>query len=257
LESSGARVAADSFPIPGQPVDDAGLYSWWVDREGAEDLTHGLGTPVHDGLIYAGQTGASVGVGTSEATLRRRILNNHLRGNVRGSTFRWTLAAALHGGVGLRAVGPRRLDSDSEALLSAWMRGHLAVAVVSFPDRAALDVIETDVLARLDPPLNLANMPPSVLRARLTHLRSGLGREPDTSGVGRLQDGPVLASSTSVTGGFTPETLAADLGLANAKSLRAFLRANFPRSAEPHSTRWGALTAEQEAAVRERFRPRR
>ncbi len=37
----------------------AGLYSWWVDAEGAAGLTAGLGQPVDQGLIYAGLAGAT------------------------------------------------------------------------------------------------------------------------------------------------------------------------------------------------------
>jgi hypothetical protein len=69
------------------------------------------------GLIYAGQTGATFwpsGKG-SQATLGGRIGGNHLNGSVAGSTFRLTLAGVLTTTLGLRPVGAKRLDQDSES----------------------------------------------------------------------------------------------------------------------------------------------
>ena len=76
-------------------LDGPGLYSWWVDKSGALDLSRGLGCQVLPGRIYAGQTGATKWPsGTvGRATLRSRISSQHLRGRIRGSTFRLTLAS--------------------------------------------------------------------------------------------------------------------------------------------------------------------
>jgi hypothetical protein len=72
-----------------------GLYSWWVDKAGAADLSQGLGQPVHAGLIYAGQAGATRWPSgkQSGSTLWGRITGMHLAGAAEFSTFRRTLAA--------------------------------------------------------------------------------------------------------------------------------------------------------------------
>jgi hypothetical protein len=109
-------------------------------------------------------------------SLRARIGGNHLAGTICGSTFRRTLAAILREPLELQLGPPGRLERDSERRLSAWMRQHLEVAVYPFPDRDVLASLENEVLAVLDPPLNLEGMPASPIRARLRVLRAELGR---------------------------------------------------------------------------------
>src|SRR3954451_2475018 len=53
------RVAAAAWPADLEGLDEAGLYSWWVDESGASDLSSGLAQGVGAGRIYAGQTGAT------------------------------------------------------------------------------------------------------------------------------------------------------------------------------------------------------
>ncbi len=57
-----------------------GLYSWWVDDQGAADLSGGHGYPVPGGLIYAGQAGATRWPSgkRSQNTLWGRITGMHL-----------------------------------------------------------------------------------------------------------------------------------------------------------------------------------
>jgi GIY-YIG catalytic domain len=98
-----------------------------------------------------------------------------LGGNIRGSTFRFTLAACLARSLGLVRVGPRKLDRVSEERLGKWMRDHLQVAVFPVADRDPLADLEHQVLAELDPPFNLNGMPSSPIRFELSHLRTGLG----------------------------------------------------------------------------------
>jgi hypothetical protein len=43
----------------GDGLRSPGLYSWWVDVQGADDLSRGLGQLVRPGLIYAGLAGAT------------------------------------------------------------------------------------------------------------------------------------------------------------------------------------------------------
>jgi hypothetical protein len=142
-----------------------GLYSWWVDAPGADDLSRGLDETVAPGLVYAGLAGATrwpSGV-RSASTLWDRIATMHLGGNHNFSTFRLTLGAVL-----AAATGADRID---EAALTVWMKERLRVRTVRYDDRDTLGRIEKLVLGRIDPPLNLQDVPRTPLRARLTELR--------------------------------------------------------------------------------------
>lgn len=146
---------------------EPGLYAWWVDVAGAAQIAAGLGSVVQPGLIYAGQAGAS----RSTATLGSRIRGNHLGVSIYASTLRLTLAAVLRTPLALEPVGGRRMTRDGEVRLTAWMRQHLEVSAVAYPDRVELDACETAVLDLLDPPLNLAKRPRTSARQLLSHLR--------------------------------------------------------------------------------------
>jgi len=145
-----------------------GLYSWWVDAQGARDLSEGIGIPVDTGLIYAGQAGATRWPSgrASCNTLWLRIIGMHVDGNAEFSTFRRTLNVALRASLGLS-----RVDHPT---LGQWIEQHLRVAWWAATDRDSLGEIEKEVLRQLDPPLNLAGMPGTPLRIRITQLRRGL-----------------------------------------------------------------------------------
>jgi hypothetical protein len=166
-------VAVSNWPGDLERLDLPGLYSWWVDTAGAADLTDGLGVRVDPARIYTGLTGATKWPSgtTGKSTLRARVGGNHIRGRVRGSTFRLTLAAVLLDVLDLEIAGPKTLTASSEAALTAWIRDHLTVAVFPFPLAAALANLEHRVLAELDPPLNLDGVPLTPLRTRLAQLR--------------------------------------------------------------------------------------
>jgi hypothetical protein len=155
-------------------LDGCGLYSWWIDSSGAKGLTHGIEAEVAEGLVYAGQTGATKWPSgrRSRATLASRIGANHIRGRVRGSTFRLTLAAALHRELDFQIVGSKKLAPESEHRLTDWIRDHLAVSVFPYGDPDELGRVEDDLLDKLDPPLNLTGRPRTRLRANLTALRA-------------------------------------------------------------------------------------
>lgn len=142
-----------------------GLYSWWADAAGAADLSRGLGMLVAAGLIYAGQAGATRWPSgkRSGSTLWSRITTMHLAGAAEFSTFRRTLAAILSPVLAM--------SGEDDPQLSEWMSAHLRVIAVPVPDADQLGRIETAVLDRLDPPLNLQGRPPSPVRERLTGLR--------------------------------------------------------------------------------------
>jgi GIY-YIG catalytic domain-containing protein/HB1/ASXL restriction endonuclease-like protein with HTH domain len=178
LDKTPRCVPAAAWAADLEGLDEAGLYSWWIDESGASDLRSGLDQDLSAGRIYAGQTGATKWPSGRAAamTLRERLGSNHLRGSIYGSTFRRTLAACLLEPMVLCLVAPGKLARESEHELSAWMRRHLQVAVHAFPNRDALGDLEDCVLAALDPPLNLEGMQPTALRKRISQLRARLAR---------------------------------------------------------------------------------
>jgi hypothetical protein len=178
LDTRPARIPAREWPRGARKIDCPGLYSWWVGTAGAAQLSDGLGQPIAAGRIYAGQTGATKWPSgtTGHATLASRIGVNHLRGRVRASTFRLTLASCLIAPLELERTGRRRLADESEHRLSAWIADHLEVAVHPFDDRDSLSHLEHGVLAELDPPLNLEGMPQTQVRSALSQLRAHLAR---------------------------------------------------------------------------------
>ena len=142
-------------------LDGPGLYTWWIDQAGAADLSRGMGHPVSAGLLYAGKAGGHRReAAPSSATLWGRVVGNHLRGNVRSSTFRQSLAAILReAGVG-----------DDEDAVTRWMFAHLRVAMLPVPPE---DVgrLEDELVAAAQPPLNLSGLPRDERRSELTRLR--------------------------------------------------------------------------------------
>jgi len=160
-------------------LDGPGLHSWWVDKEGAADLSAGLRAALAPGRIYLGQAGATKWPAAKKVTttLARQIGETHLGGRVRASDLRFSLAAALLGELTLQVQAPMLVTPASEADLSAWMKRHLAVAVCPVADADVLESLERRLLMRLDPPLDLLHMPPSAVRARLAELRRVISRE--------------------------------------------------------------------------------
>jgi hypothetical protein len=169
-------VPARDWPGGLRHLDQAGLYSWWVDAAGAQELSAGLAYPIAEGRIYAGQAGATKWPSGKRGTrtLAGRIGANHLNGRIRGSTFRLTLAASLLEPLSLVQVTAKQIDGESEQRLSDWMRAHLAVGAMPFPERDPLGDLEHRVLVELDPPLNLEGMPRTPLRLALSRKRGGL-----------------------------------------------------------------------------------
>jgi hypothetical protein len=176
LDGAPKRIPAREWPDGLANLNLPGLYSWWVDPDGAGDLSVGLGHLVQPGRIYAGQTGATKWPSgkTGGATLASRIGGNHLRGRIRGSMFRLTLAARLFEPLALVRVAQRQLDSPSERRLTTWMHDHLEVAVLPTADRDTLGHLERRVLAALDPPVNLDGMSANPLRSQLSRQRASL-----------------------------------------------------------------------------------
>ena len=157
-----------------QGLQVPGLYSWWVDEEGAAGLSRGLGLPVAAGLIYAGQAGATRWPSgkQSASTLWNRITGMHLGGAAEFSTFRRTLAAIL------RPV--LAMASEDDPQLSSWIKAHLRVIAVPAPEATQLGQAEAAVLDALDPPLNLQGRRSSPVRSRLSELRHHRSTAPAT-----------------------------------------------------------------------------
>jgi hypothetical protein len=169
LRNTAAAVTPQEFITEGRVSSDRpGLYSWWVDQGGADDLCRGLGLHVEPGLIYAGLAGATrwpSGV-RSKNTLWLRVMTMHLGGNHEFSTFRRTLGAIV-----AHADGVTHIDEEA---LTQWMHAHLRIVTEPYDDRDALGRLERDVLAELDPPLNLQGMNPTPIRRRLKELRRAI-----------------------------------------------------------------------------------
>lgn len=157
-------------------ISRPGLYSWWVDESGAQQVSRGLQATVKAGLIYVGQAGATQWPSGKrrDATLRTRIATMHLGTKISFSTLRFTLAACLRDHLRLQVTGAKLLTTESENELTRWMMSHLQIAAFGYDDVDALDELEQNVLEAMDPPLNLKHRPPSEVRQRLRALRSAL-----------------------------------------------------------------------------------
>jgi hypothetical protein len=166
-----SRAIAPSAFLDGQGngLKVPGLYSWWVDDAGAQDLAKGLGLSVSPGLIYAGLAGATRWPSgkRSKNNLWSRIAGMHLGGRHQFSTFRLTLGAIL--------ANVNKTSSIDEAALTEWMKAHLKVLAIPYDDAHTLGKLEDDVLKEIDPPLNLQGMAASPVRLRLKELRRQLG----------------------------------------------------------------------------------
>lgn len=148
-----------------------GLYAFYGDDAAWAEL--GL-TPA-----FVGQP---LYVGKAERSLNGRDVGTHFAaGKTGSSTVRRSLAALLTDVIALVAV-PRNLnrpdgsanfalDTASERRLSAWMDQRLSLATWSKPEGAVLDEVETAVVRRLRPPLNLDKVGEPRLRLRQARKR--------------------------------------------------------------------------------------
>ena len=164
------------FPVLRATASSPGLYSWWADSTAIKLFKQVVGQVHANSCIYIGQAGATKQPSgkTSQSTLKSRILSNHIRGNVESSTFRRTISSILFKPLNLRLENRNRLTKDSNKKVSTWIKDHLRVAMVPYPDRDSLLNVEKEVLGKLDPPFNLDGMPTNDLRLRLKDLRARL-----------------------------------------------------------------------------------
>jgi hypothetical protein len=154
LESLAGMRHAHSEAVQLVPTEP-GLYAFYGGDEAWDEL--GL-RPAFDGQpLY---------VGKAERSLNGRDVGTHFAvGKTGSSTVRRSLAALLVDNLALVAA-PRNvakpdgsanfgLDARSEVRLSDWMTQRLSLATWSKPHDLSLDEIETEVVRRLRPPLNL------------------------------------------------------------------------------------------------------
>ncbi|GAB3237292.1 hypothetical protein GCM10027447_36360 [Glycomyces halotolerans] len=158
-------AAAASLPAA------SGLYAWWAPMEVFDDLpgpSHPADPSVR--LLYIGIAG----------NLRGRITGDHLRRSG-SSTFRRTLAGLLLESERFTTKWTDRvvLESADEIRLTAWIRRNL---LLNWIEHAEPGRLETRLITRLHPPLNLAEAEPGpaydrVARARAAY-RASAGPRP-------------------------------------------------------------------------------
>ncbi|WP_405906198.1 MULTISPECIES: GIY-YIG nuclease family protein [unclassified Streptomyces] len=150
----------------------AGLYAWWAPSEvlASFDGPASSGDPAQR-LLYLGKA----------KRLRSRVVSNHLRDSGR-STLRRTLAGLLMPTEGYRTTWTDRvvLTPEDERRLTDWMHQHLTLTWSEHPDPVPL---ETELISRLRPPLNIDGAERSDTRERVRQARAlyyaGAGPRPD------------------------------------------------------------------------------
>ncbi|MEO3772103.1 GIY-YIG nuclease family protein [Micromonospora sp. B9E7] len=158
-----ARVDEALRLISGVPVEldaaverlsrGSGVYAWWAAPSVFPDLS-GLPNdsvpPLR--MLYLGRA----------TSLRGRVLRNHLRRSG-SSTLRRTLAGLLTA-EGYRTTWTDRvvLIPEDEARLTTWMHTHLRL---TWAEDAEPTTIETELVRRLHPPLNVHGVNPEHVQA--------------------------------------------------------------------------------------------
>ncbi len=156
-----------------------GVYGWWFDpslplvprdgcieRDGKHLLYIGIAPP-KDRPVRRG----------APTPVKSRLWCNHLRGTVRTSTLRLSLAALLEEELDLEFWRDKRdrvrMDRPHEDRLSDWIAKHAAISVVQHDEPWSLE----ETLIRNGPslPLNLS-MSGHPFRSTLSDLRRALGR---------------------------------------------------------------------------------
>jgi hypothetical protein len=160
--ANGQLSAQNLLAAPFHTVDEAraaggipsacGLYAWWVRPGAVGDVPRVQHPSKPFDLLYVGVAPSGP---ASTASLRSRVCNQHIGGNVGSSTFRFGLAALLWKQEGwhphLSSSGKVRLTATDNCALSAWQREHLRVSWIVLDEPW---VPEATVIARLKPPMN-------------------------------------------------------------------------------------------------------
>lgn len=153
-----------------------GVYGWWFDQNLPQVPRDSC--LEHDGkhLLYIGIAPPKDGPKSRSARtpMQRRLWRNHLRGTVRVSTVRLSLAALLKQALDLTFWRDSRnrvhMDRHQEDKLSDWIDRHAAISVVQH--------LEPWELIRGGPPLPLnLSMSNHSFRSTLSDMRRALGRD--------------------------------------------------------------------------------
>ncbi|MEV6012526.1 GIY-YIG nuclease family protein [Streptomyces sp. NPDC051976] len=155
---SAGEVLVRPSPVPAA----AGVYGWHFKEAPFFELAA-------ERLLYVGIAPRYMANRTSTQNLRRRIWN-HFRGNAANSTLRLTLGCLL--GLELHRVGSGKrmtFGKSGEAALSAWMADCAHVCWIEHPQPW---VLESQLIAQLDLPLNLDQNAHNPFHSRLKEIRA-------------------------------------------------------------------------------------
>lgn len=154
-----------------------GVYGWWFDEDLENVPRDGCKHVDGKHLLYVGIAQPGRRGGKARAAAGIRLWRNHIRGSVRVSTLRLSLAALLADRLGLtfyRDTRARvRMAKSDEDKLTDWIDQHAAISVAQHEDPRVLE----QVLITAGPPLPL-NLDGSShpFRQTLSKLRRSLGR---------------------------------------------------------------------------------
>jgi hypothetical protein len=170
-ELTGTPARLQEAAPPARP----GLYAWWVTLDHLSDASPAsprvLVGAAGWSLLYVGIAPSSP---SSNRNLALRIGHDHSRGNIGGSTFRQSLAALLRRRLALEPMaGNDRSRLVNETPLTSWMQRHCGLTFVA---AAEPWLHEEAVIARLDPPLNIAHGT-HPFRAKVEAARAALRRD--------------------------------------------------------------------------------
>lgn len=149
LRSEPVPLAQVQLELPAAP----GLYAWW----GRFGALPGISGPRHpDAALQLLYVGIAPNGAASRATLRSRVVGDHIRGTTGSSTLRRSLAALLSEQQGWRSRWTTRpvLVNADELRLSEWMGEKLRLTWAEHPEPWT---VEAPVIAELEPPLNQAD----------------------------------------------------------------------------------------------------
>lgn len=154
-----------------------GVYGWWFDRDLDMVPRDGCREKVGKHLLYVGIAQPAQRRGKMRVAARNRLWRNHLRGSVRVSTLRLSLAALLEDRLGLAFFrdtrGRVRMVKSDEDKLSTWLDQHAAISIAQHDDPRALERML--IAAGPSLPLNLDGSS-HPFRQTLSQLRRSLGR---------------------------------------------------------------------------------
>lgn len=145
-------VSLDVAKSPAGLPSVGGLYAWWTVKGSIPGVPSCPHPSEELDLFYIGIAPKD---SMSRATLRSRVVDNHINGNTGSSTFKKTLASLLFERMVWQPGFTDRplLSAADNAALRDWQRQNLQLTWAEHPEPWS---IEGAVVARLQPPLNLA-----------------------------------------------------------------------------------------------------